>query len=152
MRWQPLVPLVRHSGTSSDVYKGFYIPDGVTVVANAWAVSHDETRYPNASQFIPERFFTPEGRLNDDDPAQFIFGFGRRICPGRHTADASMWIGIAMLLATFHFAHAKDAQGNDIEFKPSFVHGGTRRLMESPCSISPRSHITRTMLPTGRQS
>ncbi|KAF8840535.1 cytochrome P450 [Paxillus ammoniavirescens] len=151
MRWQPPVALMMHSTTSSDVYKGFYIPEGVAVVANTWAISRDETRYPNASQFIPERFFASEGRLNDDDPAQFIFGFGRRICPGRHTADASMWIGMATMLATFHFAHAKDAQGNDIEFEPSFAHGGIRRLTEFPCSISPRSHITRTMLPTGRQ-
>ncbi|KIJ04922.1 hypothetical protein PAXINDRAFT_94119, partial [Paxillus involutus ATCC 200175] len=102
--------------------------------------------------FIPERFFTPEGRLNDDDPAQFIFGFGRRICPGRHTADASMWIGIATMLATFHFARAKDAQGNDVEFEPSYVNGVTRRPMDFPCSISPRSHISRTTLQSGQQS
>ncbi|KAF8840537.1 cytochrome P450 [Paxillus ammoniavirescens] len=146
---ETLVPLVMHTATSSDVYKGIYIPEGVTVVANNWAISHDETRYPNASQFIPERFFTPEGRLNDDDPAQFIFGFGRRICPGRHTADASMWIGIATMLATFHFNRAKDAQGNDVEFEPSYVNGVTRHPTEFPCSISPRSHITRTMLHTG---
>ncbi|KIK96538.1 hypothetical protein PAXRUDRAFT_300373 [Paxillus rubicundulus Ve08.2h10] len=152
MRWQPLVPLIMHTATSSDVYKGIYIPEGVTVVANTWAISRDETRYPNASQFIPERFFASEGRLNDDDPAQFVFGFGRRICPGRHTADASMWIGIATMLATFHFSRAKDAEGNDVEFEPSYVNGVTRHPMDFPCSISPRSHISRTILQTGRQS
>ena len=46
-------------------------------------ISRDEARYPGAEKFIPERFLDGEGRLTDDDPGEFIFGFGRRRCPGR---------------------------------------------------------------------
>ena len=38
---------------------------------------HDESIYPDADSFKPERFFTKEGALNDDEFG-IIFGFGRR--------------------------------------------------------------------------
>jgi len=31
---------------------------------------------------VPERFIDANGALTDDDPGQYIFGLGRRICPG----------------------------------------------------------------------
>ena len=45
-------------------------------------MSRDEARFPNAGDFVPERFLDDDGTLNDDTPADFVFGFGRRICPG----------------------------------------------------------------------
>lgn len=47
------------------------------------AMTRDETRYPNPEAFIPERFLDSERMLIKDDPADFVFGFGRRICPGK---------------------------------------------------------------------
>lgn len=38
---------------------------------------HDEDVYPNAELFRPERFFNPDGTLNDDTIG-YAFGFGRR--------------------------------------------------------------------------
>ena len=46
--------------------------------------------------------------------------------PGRHAADASLWIGIATLLATLDFNAVKDADGGDIEFEATFANGITR--------------------------
>ena len=48
-------------------------------------MSRDEGRFPNAEAFVPERFLDEDGMLNDNDPADFVFGFGRRICPGMPT-------------------------------------------------------------------
>jgi cytochrome P450 len=45
-------------------------------------ISRDEKRYPEASSFIPERFIDVNNALTDDDPASYVFGFGRRGCPG----------------------------------------------------------------------
>jgi cytochrome P450 len=45
-------------------------------------MSRDETRYPDAEQFIPERFLDAAGMLTGDTP-NFVFGFGRRVCPGK---------------------------------------------------------------------
>lgn len=80
----------------------------------ARAMSRDESVYKDPELFIPERFLTSDGGLNDD-AFNITFGFGRRICPGRHVADATLWLIIVSVLSTFDFAHAKDAAGQDIE-------------------------------------
>lgn len=46
------------------------------------AISRDEDRYPDASRFMPERFLDANGALTNDDPAGYVFGLGRRACPG----------------------------------------------------------------------
>jgi len=43
--------------------------------------------------------------------------------PGRHTGDASVWSGVATMLATMDFNAAKDANGDDIEFEATFTSG-----------------------------
>lgn len=52
---------------------------GATIFANIWAMAHDEEVYPNPFQFRPERFLGAEPQM---DPKKFVFGFGRRVCPG----------------------------------------------------------------------
>ena len=108
-------------------------------------MSHDEVRYPDADKFTPERFLNAEGMLIKDNPADFVFGFGTRRCPGRslipghkpsthsplllsgrHTADTSLWSAIVTMLATLDFNLAKDADGNDIKFKATFTLEVTR--------------------------
>lgn len=78
------------------------------------AIAHDESLYDDPHTFNPSRFFTPEGKLNDDN-VHYIFGFGRRICAGRHLAEASIWVAMACILAAFNIRKAKDEQGNDID-------------------------------------
>jgi cytochrome P450 len=59
---------------------------------------HDPTHYPHPHTFDPTRFLkaTP-----DPDPRKYIFGFGRRICPGLHVANNNTWMMCAGLLAVF---------------------------------------------------
>jgi cytochrome P450 len=45
-------------------------------------MSRDPRNYNNPDKFNPERFLGPEPEL---DPRKYIFGFGRRKCPGAHT-------------------------------------------------------------------
>ena len=46
--------------------------------------------------------------------------------PGRHTADASLWSGIATMLATLDFNAIKDEKGNDVRFEAEFASGITQ--------------------------
>ncbi|KAG1739612.1 cytochrome P450 [Suillus lakei] len=140
LRWNTLLPLgIPHATSSDDIYNGYFIPKGATVMCNIWGISRDETRYPNASHFMPERFLDVNGVLTSDDPAGFVFGFGRRACAGRYAADASVWSAIVTLLATVEFSSAKDDQGKVIEFTPEFREGVTHTPLAFPCSISARS-------------
>jgi len=146
LRWQPPVPLgFPHATRTSDIYNGFYIPKGACVVGNVWAMSRDETRYPNAEQFLPERFLDAEGMLTDDVP-DFVFGFGRRVCPGRYAADASLWIAMVTMLAAFDFGHAKDVDGRDMAFEAKYAKGLVRRPLAFPCCITPRTHMNKVSL------
>ncbi|KAG2089752.1 cytochrome P450 [Suillus discolor] len=141
-RWQPIVPLgIPHTALDDDVYDGYFIPKGTIITYNTWGITRDEKRYPNASHFIPERFTDVNGALTADDPAQYVFGFGRRICPGRYTAVASVWSAIVTMLATLDISSAKDDQGKATSFTPIFIPGVVRCPAIFPCNISARSHI-----------
>jgi cytochrome P450 len=142
LRWQPVGPLgIPHATSSDDTYNGYFIPKRTTVIYNIWGISRDEKRYPDASRFMPERFLNGNGALIDDNPAEYVFGSGRRACPGRYTVDASLWSAIATMLATVEFSFAKDDQGKMIDFTPQFATGLAHSVTVFPCNISPRSHI-----------
>jgi len=146
MRWRPVLPLgVSHATTTDDVYEGYYIPKGAMVISNIWAMTRNEAIYPEPDRFNPDRFFTAEGDLNDDDTI-LTFGFGRRICPGRHTADASVWCTIVSVLATFDIAKAKDANGNEIDIDPVYSDGLVSHPEPFVCSITPRSDKARDLV------
>lgn len=86
---------------------------------------HDEAVFPDPHVFDPTRYLTPEGNLDENtaDLADPAFGFGRRICPGRHFATDTLWIAIAHMLATFDIEKAVDSAGNVIEPKEEFTPG-----------------------------
>ena len=48
---------------------------------------------------MPERFL---GGNPEKDPFSLVFGFGRRICPGRELAESTVYLCAAMSLAVFN--------------------------------------------------
>lgn len=46
---------------------------------------------------------------------QFIFGFGRRRCPGLHLGEASIWYLVASMLATLRIEKPIGLNGKAIE-------------------------------------
>ncbi|ESK94260.1 hypothetical protein Moror_8245 [Moniliophthora roreri MCA 2997] len=112
LRWSPILPLgIPHCTSADDVVGDYFIPKGITVMANVWAIARDPHTYPEPSSFVPERFLKEDGTLNEDDVA-FAFGFGRRLCPGRHVGNATTWLAIASLLTLFDIRALKDAEIN----------------------------------------
>ncbi|KIJ62824.1 hypothetical protein HYDPIDRAFT_113934 [Hydnomerulius pinastri MD-312] len=139
LRWHPAVPLsIPHATTSADVYEGYFIPQGATIIMNTWAMTRNEAKYPNPEEFRPERFLNADGEINDDT-VSFAFGAGRRICVGRYIADASLWSAIASILAIFKITKCKDNQGNEIDVNPKWTAGVTSHPHDFPCNFVPRT-------------
>ncbi|EIW85664.1 cytochrome P450 [Coniophora puteana RWD-64-598 SS2] len=139
LRWRSVVPTgVPHCLTEDDVYEGYFFPKGSVVIGHTGAISHDESRYPSPSTFLPERFILPDGTLNDDT-VSYAFGFGRRMCPGRHLATSSVWIAIASILASFRIEHPKDERGRVLRSEPKWEVGLTCQP-HFKCEFVPREH------------
>lgn len=75
--------------------------------------------YPNPETFNPERYLkvAADGSVSRDpdvrDPRTIAFGFGRRVCPGRHLAEASLFVTVATALATLHVGRVIGPDGNE---------------------------------------
>lgn len=90
--------------------------------------------------FNPSRFLNREdGVAPECDSSRFGFGFGRRICPGRFLADASLFLTIAKSLAVFDIAKCLDDDGKEVELPGDFASG----IVSHPCAfqvtVRPRS-------------
>ncbi|KAJ7495387.1 cytochrome P450 [Mycena latifolia] len=139
-RWRNVTPLaVPHVLTTDDEYRGYRLPAGSMVLGNTWAILHDEVMYPDPYAFKPERFLLdgkPNPAVRDPDAA---FGFGRRVCPGRHLATSSVWITVVSILATFDIQKAVDEVGSIIEPTYEFTPSLISTPLPFKCSITPRS-------------
>ncbi|KAF7968957.1 hypothetical protein HWV62_28806 [Athelia sp. TMB] len=141
LRWEVLLPFsAPHLPIADDVYNGYLIPAGTLILPNTWAILHDETVYPEPERFNPDRFLTEDGKLDPSvrDP-EVAFGYGRRICPGRHMARESIWQTAGSILACFNIEKSVDEQGNVIEPSGKYHPGFIRAPEPFACSIKPRS-------------
>ncbi|TEB29676.1 cytochrome P450 [Coprinellus micaceus] len=118
-RWFSPAPLaVPHSTMEDDEYDGYFIPKGTTMFANVWSIMHDPELFERPFEFTPERYLK-EGKADSAviDPESLIFGFGRRICPGRHFAEDVLFVFAASIISSFEIGPPKDQEGNPVEVK-----------------------------------
>jgi len=147
-RWNPPGGLgVPHRLMEDDTYRGYHLPAGSMVVSNIWSIGRDPEVYSEPDIFRPERFEEMDVQTaSDKDPRKFIFGFGRRICPGRYLADGSIFMAIANIVATMDIRKARDAAGQEITPSAEFKSGIVSRPRSFMCDISPRSAKTAEMV------
>ncbi|KAI0033060.1 cytochrome P450 [Vararia minispora EC-137] len=151
-RWHPVTPLaIPHRLTEDDVYEGHFLPRGSIVVGNAWAILHNSNTFPHPESFLPEHFLSKSqgGTLNDGDvcrPAEAAFGFGRRECPGRFMARASVWIAVANILAAFEIKPLLDKDGHPIPVQEKYTSGIVAYPAPFQCEIQPRSERARELI------
>ena len=81
------------------------------------AIFHDPSIYPEPEVFKPERFLNPDGSLRDDPLSSSAFGYGKRICPGRHFVDATLFIFVACILSVFRIENVQGDQEKQREYK-----------------------------------
>ncbi|EJD42206.1 cytochrome P450 [Auricularia subglabra TFB-10046 SS5] len=157
--WMPVAPVSGpHHSLNDDEYKGYKIRAGTTgeyahcdiasayalspVMANVWAIHHDEGRYPDPFVFNPERFLKQGENLRPESlhEGHYGFGFGRRACPGQHLASKSVFIAIARLLWAFDISPPLDDEGRHILPDPAACrHGITAEPDTFGVLMKPRS-------------
>ncbi|ESK85430.1 cytochrome p450 [Moniliophthora roreri MCA 2997] len=83
------------------------------------AMNHDPATYgQDPDVFRPERFLNEDGTHKESPPdtkdeGHYSFGFGRRICPGRHLAS-NIVLSFAIVLWAAKLEPGKDAHGNEV--------------------------------------
>ncbi|KAK7739653.1 hypothetical protein SLS53_005620 [Cytospora paraplurivora] len=158
LRWSPILAMaVPHAVTKDDMYQGYKIPKGATVLLNTYAISRDPSRYENPRVYDPSRFLgdstTAAESASCPDVSKrdhFAFGAGRRICPGMHIAEKSLFLGISRLLWGFDFSKAKrmttSSDGKEIweDVTPDqddLTEGVLTEPVPFPASVTPRSEL-----------
>ncbi|KAG6853830.1 hypothetical protein C0991_000944 [Blastosporella zonata] len=144
LRWNSVAPTgtsilgVPHTAMEDGIIGGYLIPKGSIILANLWNMLHDPEVYPEPFEFQPERHIVTSEKSAQRDPRNVCFGYGRRICPGMHLAETSLFSVIAASLAVFD---VKKVVENGVEIIP--VHESTSGIISFPeafkCSITPRS-------------
>jgi cytochrome P450 len=91
------------------------------------AITRDPDVYPEPEVFRPERFLNDDGTLRDDATLTSVFGFGKRVCPGRHYVDATLFIVAATVLSVFRVERRHNTEGVPFDYTYS---GGLVRYIE----------------------
>ncbi|KIK42207.1 hypothetical protein CY34DRAFT_83942 [Suillus luteus UH-Slu-Lm8-n1] len=150
MRWRPLATNVLQTIHRPKVdlthwQENYHIPAGTTVYGNHWSISRDPEVYPDPDAFKPQRWINDEGHIRDDLKF-FVFGFGRRVCPGLHIANRSMFINSLLIFWAFQLILDPTKPLDDwsfmnqlipsdrpcvIDFKTRFPEVELRHMMES---------------------
>lgn len=109
------------------------------------ATNFDESRWDRPSEFFPERFLgydeSAATYINITDPTQrdhWSYGAGRRVCPGVHLAEKSLYLNISRLLWGFNMMK-KEVNGEVIEPNSGMVPGWLSIPAPFECDIRVRS-------------
>ena len=149
LRWMPttLLGAVPHATLQADEYMGYRIPKDAAVINNVYAIHNDPQRYPEPRRFDPARFahdkqsaFDAAVNADVSQRDHFTFGAGRRICPGMHVAERSLFLAIARIMWAFEIRPVKDRDGRDVLPDPDrLTQGFACEPLEYAADIRPRS-------------
>ncbi|KAG2039919.1 cytochrome P450 [Suillus americanus] len=140
LRWRPLVPSgLAHRTTKEVVWENYCIPAGTTVFGHHWSISRDPDVFPEPHAFKPQRWINDQGALRDDLKF-FVFGFGRRVCPGQHLANRSVFINSLLILWAFHLVLDPTKPLNDMGFMSGVLENAR------PCTIEFKTRFPETEL------
>jgi cytochrome P450 len=138
LRWHPVGPEgMAHMSREDDVYNGYLIPKKTILIPNIWFVvlrpfllydsrhsvtlnrgfAHDPSTYTSPSTYCPERFLGPSP---EPDP-NYVFGFGRRVCPGQLLGESMMFTFAANLLALCDVERARGLDGCELGVDVEFI-------------------------------
>ncbi|EJD48318.1 cytochrome P450 [Auricularia subglabra TFB-10046 SS5] len=144
LRWGPVAPqALPHAASADGVYNGYFIPKGTILVPNVWGYTRDPAVYPDPEKFSPERYLGPNPQK---DPHEFVFGFGRRVCPGRQLGEASLYLVTSNSLATLQISKKIGKDGVPITPKVEYTGGAVVYPTAFECAIKPRNARAETLI------
>ncbi|KAI0299508.1 cytochrome P450 [Russula brevipes] len=122
------LPRLPHLSSQDDVYKGFFIPKGLVRLSSTL---RQLTRH-----------------LSDDPALALAFGVGKRICPGRHLVDATLFIVASSVLSVFNVTKARDESDHEIPVNVTMsVQSGIVVHPEKfECAITPRDKLAEDLI------
>ncbi|KAF5309909.1 hypothetical protein D9619_010547 [Psilocybe cf. subviscida] len=138
LRYAPSIPLgIPHAVTKDDYYDGYFIPKGSIVFPNIWHMTHDPEIYPNPDKFDPDRFKGQDSEMSK--VYDLVFGFGRRVCPGLHLAQGSLFAIVATTLATCEVLPGLDENGREVLPTTGYENGTIPMPEPYSLRLKPRS-------------
>ncbi|KAG2049584.1 cytochrome P450 [Suillus hirtellus] len=121
LRWRPLVPFGFPHRTAEDVIWASPFEKTIAFPLELrCSATIDPEVYPEPDAFKPQRWIDDEGRLRDD-LAFFVYGFGRRVCPGQHVANKSVFINSLLMLWAFQLSLDATKPQDDMGFMNTFM-------------------------------
>ncbi|KAH7327034.1 cytochrome P450 [Rhexocercosporidium sp. MPI-PUGE-AT-0058] len=136
---------MHHATTEDDWYEGMFIPKNSVVILNWWAINYDSERWESPYEYKPERYLgynLPAATyINSADPYErdhTSYGAGRRVCPGVHIAEKSLFLNISRIMWGFNVAK-KVVDGEEVEPLNQMVPGWMCIPLPFECDISVRS-------------
>ncbi|KAI8962132.1 cytochrome P450 [Daldinia sp. FL1419] len=122
IRWRPPVPTgIPHAIENDDVYEGYFIPAGATIHALEWAITRDESIYPNADTFNPARWLEPMYPTYKEPLTMYPnlngfsqFGFGRRTCQGIPVVEQDLFLTMGGMVWAFDIRKKRRDDGSEI--------------------------------------
>lgn len=154
IRFYPVFPLgLEHCATQDLEIRGYKIKKRTTIEANIWAIMRDPKLYQNPHIFNPDRFLTP---TPEPDPRRFLFGFGRRVCPGQHVANNGAFTLCAAFMSVFSVVAGeetmKEVERCGREVWKMFTPFGPLEPLPFNCRITPRDEAAASVLETCKEA
>ncbi|KAK4466378.1 Fumitremorgin C synthase [Cladorrhinum samala] len=142
LRWRPAGAAgVPHFTKVESSYEGFRIPANSVVIANHWSITREAEVYgDDVEAFRPERWEDIDINKNAG------FGYGRRICPGRHVARNVLWIAVARLLWAFDIKPELDERGKPVVVDTKGTDGLVTKPLPFKARFEPRGERVKEVI------
>jgi cytochrome P450 len=146
-RWRSVAQAgLPHLTTEDDVFEGYTIPKGTTVLACSYYFHLRPDDYERPDEFDPERYMQNRYgvRSSASDAEEwrketYMFGVGRRICPAEDYTKHNIFLMMAKLMWAFDF---------EIDGEPDLAWetGYTPGLSNAPRDFNPRVKLRRAKM------